>query len=291
MEAKITIFTPTYNRAYTLPRLYQSLTAQTDQRFVWLIVDDGSADDTKELVQSWIEEERICIRYVYQENQGKSMAHNHGVELTETELFTCVDSDDYLTDTAVEELLNCWKNAAKQNVGILSRKDGGSSFAPMLIPSDGRMVSTTLKNAYDHLGLVGDTMLVFRTSVIAKYAFPKFEGERFVPEGYLYDLIDRDGTLLVLDKALYIYEYLEDGYTQNMARLLKKNPQGYMAYINQRLGFDQSLKERILDTIRYTAMAIAMKDKHLIRNAVYPVIAFVTYPLGWLFYHRRYQNV
>lgn len=294
MEWKITVFTPTYNRAYTLPRLYQSLLMQTDKRFIWLIVDDGSTDDTNELVKNWIQENKVTIHYEYQENQGKSMAHNRGVELTKTELFTCVDSDDFLTETAIEELLTFWKNAQEDNVGILSRcsSSGGEAavFKPMNIPKD-KITSTILKNAYDKLGLVGDTMLVYRTDIISKYAFPKFEGESFVPESYLYDQIDQEGTLMVLDKAFYICEYLEDGYTRNMAKLLKKNPQGYLAYINQRLGFDKTFKNKASDTIRYTAMSIATQNKHIVRNAVYPKIAFFTYALGWFFYQKRYARI
>lgn len=288
MSAEITVFTPTYNRAYTLTRLYNSLISQTDKRFVWLVVDDGSTDQTKELFDSWIKEEKIKIKYFFQENSGKSMAHNRGVELTQTKLFTCVDSDDYLVPTAIEEILKAADNLSEENVGILSRKSEKEDDKSAFLTKD--INQTTLKNAYAHLGLNGDTMLIFKTSVISKYSFPRFEGERFVPENYLYDLTDRDGKLLVLDKVLYIYEYLSDGYTTNMARLLKKNPQGYLAYINQRLKFDETLKEKVLDTVRYIAISIVKKDKSIIKNAVYPLIAFLTYPFGLLLYIKKFKK-
>ena len=118
-EQKVTVFTPAYNRAYTLGRLYESLLKQTDKRFCWLIVDDGSTDQTEELVSNWIKENRIDIEYYKQENQGKPAAHNTGVELTKTELFTCVDSDDYLTDNAVGEILNAWERKTDGCIGIL----------------------------------------------------------------------------------------------------------------------------------------------------------------------------
>ena len=117
---ELTVFTPTYNRAYTLGRLYESLCRQSNKNFEWLVVDDGSKDGTEELIKSWQSEEKISIRYIYQENGGKMRAHNRGVKSTETELFVCVDSDDYLVDDGIEKILSFWnreysKGYAKSN--------------------------------------------------------------------------------------------------------------------------------------------------------------------------------
>lgn len=291
----ITVFTPTYNRSKELKRLYASLKIQMNKSFVWLIVDDGSSDDTAELVEKWKTESAFEIQYFKQENQGKSMAHNKGVELTRTELFTCVDSDDFLKENAIEEIEKCWKHATENNVGILAFKGEELKSVTKLerrpIGENG-YVNSTLKNAYDHLGLKGDTMLIFKTNVIQKYKFPHFEGEKFVPEAYLYDLIDQDGKLMILEKTIYMCEYLEDGYTKNMAALLKRNPKGYEAYIRQRLKLDIEMKNKFLDTIRFVAiMLIDKKNKKIIRNSEYPVLTFLAYPLGILFYRLRYKNV
>jgi len=251
---KITIFTPTYNRAYVLPNLYKSLLRQTNKCFIWIIVDDGSTDQTKQLVQQWITERYIKIEYFNQNNQGKSMAHNKGVSLTKTELFTCVDSDDYLSADAIENILALWeKSGGGDRVGILAYKGyaNGKSITEI---RDKRCTYTTLRNAYSKYGLMGDTMLIFKTKVIKKFKFPYFSGEKFVPEAYLYDQIDQAGELIILRKTLYYCQYLEDGYTNNMAKLLVNNPQGYIVYIKQRLYIDLSLRDRITDTIRYTAM-------------------------------------
>lgn len=283
----ITVFTPSYNRSDTLPRLYQSLIRQTNQDFCWQIVDDGSSDETEALVQTWIEERKISIRYFKQSNKGKPMAHNKGVELTQTELFVCVDSDDYLSNNAIEEIIQCWKNARKSDVGILAFKVSESK--PVTTIKNGESGKrTTLKNAYDHLGLVGDTMLVFRTEIIKKHRFPWFEGEKFVPEGYIYDQIDQEGPLILLKKPLYICEYLEGGYTSNMANLLKNNPQGYFAFLRQRLQIDKTPREKFLDSIRYVAMAKA-QNISAVKSAVYPMYALLAYPAGLLFYYRRYR--
>jgi glycosyltransferase involved in cell wall biosynthesis len=288
---KITIFTPTYNRGYILPNLYHSLTEQNNKNFIWLIVDDGSIDQTERLVAQWISEHKVNIEYYKQSNQGKSMAHNKGVALTKTELFTCVDSDDYLSKEAIESVLLLWETKKSEIItGILAYK-GYSNEKFVTDIKDKTCEKTTLKNAYACHGLVGDTMLIFKTDVISKFEFPHFLGEKFVPEAYLYDQIDQQGELLILKKTLYYCQYLEDGYTKNMAKLLLNNPNGYLAYIRQRLKFDENLKEKFLDSIRYIAMSIAAGEKNVIEKAVYPLFAMLTYPMGILFYFYRYRGI
>ncbi len=285
----VTVFTPSYNRGYTLENLYQSLLRQTNKDFCWLIVDDGSTDNTQELVKRWIYDNQIPIRYYKQKNQGKPVAHNKGVELTETELFTCVDSDDYLTDNAIEEICNAWKTCDEKCIGLVGYIESRDGVC--LTKFDNPNVKqTTLRNFYD-LGMTGDTILVFKSEILKKHLFPQFEGEKFIPEGYLYDLLDLEGQLKLLPKPIYVYEYLPDGYTANMAKLLYNNPQGYFCYINQRLHLDTTIRQRIPDSIRYVAMALAHNDRCIIKNAVYPWIAFVSYPAGWLFYVKRYRRL
>lgn len=241
----ITIFTPTYNRAYILSNLYNSLVGQSDKKFVWLIIDDGSTDDTKNLVESWIKENKIKIRYYYQKNQGKSMAHNKGIKETNTELFCCVDSDDYLTNDAVELIKNQWKLIKDKNIiGMLAYR--GYSDGDSITTFKKYKKTSTLNNAYRNLGLKGDTFLIYQTSIIKKYSFPNYVGENFMPEAYLYDLLDQEGELYIIPKILYIGEYLEDGYTKNMTKLLLNNPKGYLSYICQRLVFNKKIKHKIL---------------------------------------------
>ena len=122
----LTIFTPTFNRAELLKRVYDSLLRQREKNFSWLIVDDGSTDNTKEVVEEWLREGRINIQYEYQENGGKMRAHNQGVNLCNTELFLCLDSDDFLTEDAVEIILSCYEKKIKGNpkYGALSPTKG-----------------------------------------------------------------------------------------------------------------------------------------------------------------------
>lgn len=287
---KITIFTPTYNRGYIISNLYQSLLKQTNRNFIWLVIDDGSRDNTSLLFDNWMKDKLITIQYYKQKNQGKSMAHNKGVNLTKTELFTCVDSDDYLSPTAVEEILKAWEdNKSYSCVGILSFRampDG----SPITILKDKICKATTLRGAYENHGLRGDTMLIFQTNIIFPLKFPYFEGEKFVPEAYLYDQIDQLGKLLIYPKVLYYCQYLDDGYTRQMSALLAQNPEGYIAYITQRLLFDNNIKSKLFDSIRYVSMCIVARKKNIIRNSPYPIITLLAYVAGFLLYRLKYSN-
>lgn len=288
----LTIFTPTYNRAHILDRLYESLKRQDCADYCWLIVDDGSTDNTKDLVNQWQAENKVSITYHKQENSGKSQAHNTGVALTQTELFVCVDSDDYLTCHAVSEIKEVWKNHQNSDTGILFGKTTEEQkvtiFPRKELLNENR---ATLRDAYDKHGLHGDTMLVFRTSTIKRFAFPKFDGEKFVPEAYLYDLIDQYGTLIVCNKYLYVCEYQQDGYTNNMAKLLAKNPQGYLAFIQQRINLDSSFSSIFWDTVRYVSMALViMSATRSIKNARYPVIAILALLPGFILYKIKFHQ-
>ena len=285
----LTVFTPTYNRAHTLPRLYESLKRQTACDFEWLIVDDGSADNTRELVEGWIDAEEIDIRYIYQENGGKPSAHNRGAKEALGELFICVDSDDYLTDNAVEVIKSAWTDADEGKVGIIAYKALATGECVTEIADD-NVKAFTLKDGYDRHGLTGDTALVFKTEIVQRFEFPKYDGEKFIPEGYLYDMIDTVGELIVAREQVYICEYLDDGYTANMKRILYKNPNGYFAYINNRLRIDKKVKHKLLDSVRYIAMAIAHKRPHKISEAVYPLYALAAYLPGWMLYRRDFKR-
>lgn len=288
---KITVFTPTYNRAELLPRLYDSLCTQTNQDFVWLIVDDGSEDDTQELVEQWKDDDKIEIKYYYQKNAGKMAAHNRGAEKADTELFICVDSDDCLTPNAVETILSHWGKIEhdKNYYGIVAYKGyiGGGALTHL---RNERVSDCTLKEAYDIYGMSGDTALIFRTNTLKKHKFPVFEGEKFVPESFLYDQLDREGKLSILRKVVYLAEYQDEGYSASISRNLYQNPKGYFAFIGQRILIDKTVKTKYLDSGRYVAMALAHKKKKIIQEAARPLYAFLAYPLGIVLYYKKYAS-
>ena len=239
----LTIFTPTYNRAYTLPRLYQSLLKQDTSIFEWLIVDDGSTDNTHQLVDSWLMEGKLDIRYVYQQNSGKMQAHNRGVEECRTKMFLCCDSDDWLEDYSVKSAVDFWldhttgdkaKNLPPLCGMISPRKmvNSEDSFAKM--PKSLRF--TTLDGLY-MLGYKGETALMFITDVIKQHLFPKIEGEKFITEKYVYNQLDRKYQLLVYPEYYNICEYQTDGYTCNALKTALKNPLGCALYLKQDINF------------------------------------------------------
>lgn len=231
----LTIFTPTYNRAYILPKAYKALCNQTNKNFVWLIVDDGSTDNTEQLIQSWIQEKIITVQYHRQKNGGKMRAHNLGIDLCQTELFVCVDSDDYLVDDAVESILGTWNTLQhkEQLAGIIAYKGKSSSDIlfgkpfPDLNPA-------TLQQLYQN-GFSGETTLIYKTYVLSQYHFPVFDGEKFIPEAVVYDQIDQHYPLYVLPKILTICEYHDDGLSHSVDLLRKNNPKGWLLYYQQRI--------------------------------------------------------
>ncbi len=282
---KLTIFTPTFNRASKLQKLYNSLILQTCKNFVWLVVDDGSTDNTCELIHSWIFEKKIEIKYLYQKNQGKMVAHNVGVKNTDTSLFVCVDSDDYLVSTAVEIVLN-EKINNPHCIGMIYCK--GLKEEEPLTNWNPKIEYETMLRAEQKYGLKGDSMIVIKTSALEGEEFPYFQGEKFVPEAYLYDRLSLKGVFKFVRRVLYVCEYLDDGYTKNIRSVIKKNPLGYEAFILQRLNFDKGIKNRFLDTIRYIAILRIMK-KPIFANCPYKCICFLAFFPGLLFFTKEYK--
>ena len=232
MSKALTIFTPTYNRAYILPQLYDSLTKQTNRNFEWLIVDDGSSDNTEEIVNAWVSENLIQIRYIKQENGGKMKAHNTGAQNTDCELFFCVDSDDYIVETAVDTILNKWgslnADEKKSLAGMVGYR-GISTNTPIGHEFPVNVERDSLGGFYKK-GLTGDTSLIFRTDIIKQFPFPIIANEKFITEAYVYDQIDRTYQLYAIPKILTICEYRDDGLTQNLFKVTFHNPCGYVAY-------------------------------------------------------------
>lgn len=237
MKETLTVFTPTYNRAYILSKLYKSLCLQTSKDFIWLIVDDGSTDDTEKIVQEWVKDDIIKIKYVKQDNGGKMRAYNHGVRLCDTELFVCEDSDDYMPDKAIEKIIHFWtknKSLTGNIGGILAYAAMRTSDAnnPIVRCRFPNRRSGKLCSLYRKEGFFGETVIVFRSSVIKKFPFPEIDGEKFITEAVVYEKVDKEYDLLYYDDYLSIYEYQEDGYTRNSSKLFLDNPKGWAVYYN-----------------------------------------------------------
>ncbi len=264
----ITVFTPTYNRAYSLPQLFDSLCRQTSDDFLWSIIDDGSTDNTEALVSEWQKQAKFEILYEKVLNGGKMRAHNKGVAKCTTELFVCVDSDDFLTDDAVETIVSTWQNRAKSGFvgGIAAYKTmrkGDSYYIPARFPTT---EDSPLIWLYEH-GFKGETTLIFATEVIRKFPFPEFEGEKFIPEGSAYILMDQEYKYLLLDKSLTICEYQEDGYSLNSLKLTAKNLKGKAFLYNLYLKYKSyTMVDRIKCMVKYITFSRLGKVKNIFRD-------------------------
>lgn len=239
---KITIFTPTYNRGYIIGQLYKSLCSQDSHCFEWLIVDDGSTDNTRELVSSFMKEGIVNIRYVYQENGGKQRAINKGVQLAKGELFFIVDSDDYLTLDAVSSIEKAWEALSDKTqyaglcfrrLNLKTNKILGEPFPESIFDA------TSLELAYG-CSLNIDKAEVFLTEVLHRFPFPEIKGEKFIPEALVWYRIAGEGLKLhCIDYGIYCCEYLPDGYTRNFLSNLKMNNKGFFLFYKELLHYDQ----------------------------------------------------
>jgi glycosyltransferase involved in cell wall biosynthesis len=211
-----TVFTPTYNRARTIPRVYESLARQTFRDFEWLVVDDGSTDDTRTVVEGWREQADFSIRYFHQENQGKHVAFNHGVREAQGELFLTLDSDDACVPDALERFKCHWDaipEADKMNfTSVSSRcKDQhgtivGGDFPGAFVDSD----STEARYKYN----IVDEMWGFnRTAVLKEFPFPVIDGS-YVPEGIIWSQIGQRYRTRFINEALRVY-WIEDSDTSD----------------------------------------------------------------------------
>lgn len=285
----LTVFTPTYNRAYILPQLYHSLKKQTMKNFEWVIVDDGSSDNTEELVKAWMEEEDISLRYIKQENGGKMKAHNTGVQETQTELFFCVDSDDFLVDTAVETILNAWadldQEKKKQLAGMIGYK-GVDSERPIGNEFPVGISQDRLGGFYEK-GFAGDASLIFRTEVIREYPFPMIGSEKFITEAYVYDQIDRKFEFYAVPNVLMICEYRTDGLTQNLLKTTFNNPCGYVAYFLQKGNFSKTIKGRFLAYLRASAFEKFTKNVEMPVYPSYKFLYVLSRPFGKLLFLKK----
>lgn len=228
----ITIFTPTYNRAYILPKLYESLCAQTSKNFEWIVVNDGSKDETLDLLEKWNRDGQLNMRYSTQINSGKHVAINNGVKMAKGDLFFIVDSDDYLTEDAIESIAREWAKVNENNdiAGICFRKINYSTGEVIGEPFPKKAQYATTFEIHYKWRIHGDKAEIFRTKLLRQNPFPEIDGEFFMTEAYIWNKIAGCKKLYCVNKGIYMCEYLKDGLTSNFMRLLKNNPKGYIKY-------------------------------------------------------------
>lgn len=278
---KLTIFTPAYNRAHILKRTYESLLLQSCKNFIWLIIDDGSEDNTAQIVKEWQNKENgFEIQYIYKENGGMHTAHNVAYDNIHTELNVCIDSDDKLGIDAVKKILAKWEQIKdKDYAGIIGLdadfEDNiiGQGFPP-------GMTETTLMGYYAGGGS-GDKKLVYRTDVIKSVPpYPIFDGERYVALAYKYRLIDQKYKLAVLDDILCNVEYQLDGSSHNMLRQYIRNPKGFAFWRKVSMEYPESKKRICMDCIHYVSSSILARNKNFIQESPKKMLTVLVTPFG-----------
>lgn len=285
MTKTLTVFTPTYNRAYTLHMCYESLKRQTCKDFTWLIIDDGSSDNTKEIVEKWISEGSIPISYHYQENQGMHGAHNTAYELINTELNVCIDSDDYMPDDAVEKIISFWRsNGSDRYAGIVGL-DAGPDGTIIGTRMPENVKSSKLSELYACHKVKGDKKLVYRSELTRKCPpYPIFDGEKYCPLSYKYILIDQEYPLLILNEVLCFVEYLPDGSSMNMIRQYKHNPRGFSFFRKAAMTYALTAKDRFRESIHYVSSSMMIGNSRYLLESPCKVTTLFAAPFGFALY-------
>lgn len=249
----LTILTPTYNRAGMLPQLYRSLLAQTCDDFEWFIIDDGSADNTQEIVKKWLSNKGIHIRYMYKQNGGKHTALNYAINMIKSELTFIVDSDDILTEDAVETVCRYHRRYKdEENIcgyAFLREYPDGKINGKEFVPNE-RVASYTEARVNSD-DTMADKAEVFKTSCLKEFPFPEYQGERFLGEDIVWVRMARKYMMVHINKAIYIGNYQDDGLTKNRRIHNIKAPIGCMNRAKEFMGAEFKKKYRVKAALQY----------------------------------------
>lgn len=287
----ITIFTPTYNRSYLLPDVYKSLCNQSFTDFEWIIVDDGSSDNTKEIVAQFINDKKIKISYIWQANRGKHFAINRGVSEANGELFFILDSDDKLPADSLENVYSYFQKI-KDNPkigGVAGRRNY----------DDGKIVGTgdfkeLIANSIDiryKYNVTGDLVEVFKTQVLKEFPFPEIENEKFCPEALLWNRISEKYTLLFFNEGIYTTQYLPDGLTAKIVKIRMTSPIASMLTYSELEKKEISLLQKIKANINF--WRFSFNSNYSFSKKMAQVGAFFSlfgFPIGYAMYLKDKKN-
>lgn len=259
---KFTVFTPTFNRAKLLPALYKSLKQQTFKDFEWLIIDDGSTDDTENMVLSWINEKSITIRYIKQKNQGKFIAINVGVKEALGEFFLIIDSDDYCLDNALEKLLSYWDKIPE------NEKIDFSGVMSLCIDKNNKTIGDKFpKDIFDYswidlrfkFNIKGDKWGFYTTEILKKYPFPVIGNEKFLSEGIIWNRIGLKYKTRFINESLLVVDYQKDGYSSYSRKLRMIYPLGAILYYKEFLTLPVNFLWKMRNFINYLRFSFHAK--------------------------------
>ncbi|WP_372728787.1 glycosyltransferase family 2 protein [Nocardioides sp.] len=293
----ITVFTPTYNRAHTLPRLFASLGQQTMTSFEWLVVDDGSTDGTEEVMERLAAEATFPVRYVKQSNGGKHAATNRGVREAAGELFLTLDSDDWLLPESLERFAHHWASVPDQSrfaavTGLCQTPEGevlGSRFPQPVVDSN------SLEIRYRH-GVTGDKFGFTRTDVMRQFPFPEGEHD-YVPEGIVWNAIAGRYLTRYVDEPLQVKDYQADGFTTGGRAV---GAEGMALYYRELIPVAlpylwRQPKELLVSASNYSRFALVAGESAWgavarMQGLLPRLVVVLTLPLGWLRARRQVKR-
>lgn len=291
--ALITIFTPTYNRAHLLRDAYESLckldldnpplAGESEGAFEWLIVDDGSTDNTEDVVNGFIQKGKISIRYFKKPNGGKHTAINHGAKEAKGELLWILDSDDSLPKDALSVVAKYWDSFGKSQkeklagiCGYMSHHDGKVIGSPIV---DAGTIVSTLEMRHK-LNITGDMMEVWRTDVMREFPFPEIPNERFCSEALVWNRIATKYPLYMIPDVIYYRDYLDGGLTDNIVKIRMKSPVASMMTYAEWFEYDIPFADKVRNAINYWRFAFCSKKRDVKIKGWGNLFA----PLGYIMY-------
>ena len=288
---RITVFTPTYNRAYTLHHLYNSLLRQSNYDFEWLVIDDGSTDNTEKLVKEWIAKaNQFKIRYYKTANGGKPRAINKALELVDTPYVFIMDSDDYFTDDALAFLSARIPELEESNelvgLGVMRGSNESEPLGKPLFLNRKYIDATNLERK--KYGLDFDCNELYKVEILKKNPFVVWEGETFSPEEIVLNEIALQGyKVRWYNKVGVISEYLKDGLTVNAFGLIQKNPMGYAMLFNHQLKYKKTFKEKFVAAYLMICYSILGRNIKYLAKSNNLLVTLLALPFGVVVAIRR----
>lgn len=287
-KKSITVFTPTFNRAHTLTRLYRSLCNQTCNDFEWLVIDDGSTDNTKVLINDFISEKLIRIRYIYKENGGLYTGYNTAYENIETELNVCIDSDDFMPDNAVELILNTWKEKGSEKYAGITGLD---FYSDTDLPIGGyfpeKMKEVYLLDLYLKNIHRGDSKQIMRTDLMKKFSpLVGFPAEKnFNPIFMILQACDSKPVILLNENLCYVEYQNDDSMSKSIWQQYMDSPRSYAKARLIEMNLSRStLRNNIRLAIHYVSSCFISRDTNWLRNTRHKLLVILSLPVGYLFY-------
>lgn len=300
---QLSILTPTYNRGNLLERIYESLikNSKYDLSFEWLIMDDGSTDGTKEIVDNFIKEKKINIKYFYQENQGKAAAINNLINYAVGEFIIDCDSDDYFASNAfkiIKDKADILRNSSKLYAAVFLKCDMAGEVSGNKFKEDKYI--TTMFDLYFKDDVQGEKIILFKSDIRKKYRHELEKNEKFVTESRMYHKMDLKYKVVCFNLPLIIGDYRNDGYTNNISKIFIKNPLGYCKYFEEILNYfdlkNVKLNKRMYLIKHYILFSYLSKNNNIIKKikgGFNKFLIAILYIPGYLFswkYKRKYAK-